>query len=147
MRQGAKFAAGAQDILNDFSFLYENINVQKINTMLISRGTAGDTVFPEQLESKSEQKTHKENKTEENNANETFSSFSAPSDDEPTDYTKNLTASEQLIMDTLMLSPIHADVVCELTGLSPNIVNSSLTLLEMRGLVSSQPGKFFSLKV
>lgn len=165
LRTGAKLAARAADILEDFKYKYENICFDNINTILISR-PALKTDFPvfkegdrkkakeadvkaEASVSMKEEKQVKEENRSKSDANITQKQAQKAEafDDKPTDFTKNLTSTEQIIMESLMLTPICADVICERTGLAPNVVNSSLTLLEMRGLVVSHPGRNFSVKV
>lgn len=124
IKQGAKIITEANDVLKEFDGQYEKLSLE-------NREKAEQTEkhAPEKEEADTQTVYKDESLTEE------------------TDFTKNITSAEQLILDNLMLSPVHIDRLCELTGLAPNIVNSNLTLLEMRGLVKSHPGKNFSLNV
>lgn len=127
IKQGAKIITEANDLLKDFGDDYKKISLRN--------------------EIKKPDIISNEKKDEENAFVSISSKISTASVDEATDFTKNLTQAEQLIMENLMLKPVHIDILCDKTGLSPNILNSNLTILEMRGLVKSHPGKNFSLNV
>lgn len=124
IKQGAKIITSASDILNEYSMFFDNIDIQ--------HAEEEDVVKLESYSVTTDSTTQA--------SEEIF----VESD---TDFTKNLTPVEETLLKNLKMTPIHIDALCEATSLSINIVNSSLTILEMRGLVSSYPGKKFSLKV
>lgn len=145
IKQGAKIVTESYDVIKEFTDLYENVTKEPKTTKKAPKKEDNKNA-----ESKNVIKTAEEPENEKDFVEITVnpaSFLSVDDDDEPTDFKQNITRSEQTILDNLMLSPIHIDRLCEITGFAPNIVSSSLTILEMRGLVKSHPGKNFSLKV
>ena len=55
----------------------------------------------------------------------------------------DLTDNESKIMNCLSKTPLHIDSLCRSTGCSIKELNSILTMLELRGLVTQLPGKQF----
>lgn len=59
-----------------------------------------------------------------------------------TDYNNLcLTKQEEFVLNSLDYEPTELDVLCEKTGLKANELNSLLTLLELKGLISHISGK------
>jgi DNA processing protein len=58
-----------------------------------------------------------------------------------------LSPDEQAIVSVLAQGQRHVDDVIDETGLTPARVLSSLTLLEVKGYVTQQPGKRFDLNI
>ncbi|MBP3337260.1 MAG: DNA-processing protein DprA [Clostridia bacterium] len=154
IKQGAKIVTEGYDVIKEFADLYSNVTLspQEVKTAPEAKANPQKEEIEsyaqpkETKEAKKAEKKEKSKETPEISLNP--SSFLTVDDsDEEADFSKNVTSAEQAILDNLMLSPIHIDRLCEITGLSPHMANSSLTLLEMRGLVKSHPGKNFSLKV
>ncbi len=66
---------------------------------------------------------------------------------EPTLFTvAPVTESENNVLAVLTETPVSFDKIVEITGLGTDVVSSSLTLLELRGEVSSYYGNLYSLK-
>ncbi len=51
---------------------------------------------------------------------------------------------EKEIYELLAAEPLHFDVLCERTGIAPGELSASLTMLELAGVVSRQPGDWYS---
>ena len=67
--------------------------------------------------------------------------------DEPNIFTvAPITDGESEVLHVLTKTPVSLDKIVELTGLGTDVVSSSLTLLELRGTVSSYYGNLYSLK-
>lgn len=60
---------------------------------------------------------------------------------------EGLSAEEKAIVDNLSLTPTHIDELNRRCGLDTAKLNSLLTLLEMKGVIRSQPGKNFVLEI
>lgn len=60
---------------------------------------------------------------------------------------QNLPDEEQKILDCLSITPTHVDTLSEKTGLRPEVLNATLTMLEMKGLVKQIAGRHFLLNV
>ncbi len=60
---------------------------------------------------------------------------------------QDLPTEEKKILDCLSLTPTHVDTIAEKTGLPPEVLNSSLTMLEMQGIVKQLAGRHFLLNV
>ncbi len=60
---------------------------------------------------------------------------------------KNLTEDERTVVELLQKGQLHVDDVIDQSGLPPARVLSSLTLLEVKGYVTQQPGKRFELNI
>jgi len=70
----------------------------------------------------------------------------SPSADVNVESLESFTDIEQKILDLVVLKRIHIDDLISSTGLSSSVILSSLTTMELRGIVEQHPGKFFSLK-
>ncbi len=53
---------------------------------------------------------------------------------------------EKKILDILRYEDLHIDTISEKTGISMDIVNSLLIIMELKGLIIQVPGKVFKLK-
>lgn len=60
---------------------------------------------------------------------------------------QSLPPEEKAIVDCLSLTPSHVDTLAEKTGLPVQQLNASLTLLEMKGMISQLAGRHFVLKL
>lgn len=60
---------------------------------------------------------------------------------------QSLPKEEKAIVDCLSLTPSHVDTLAEKTGLPVHQLNASLTLLEMKGMISQLAGRHFVLKL
>ncbi len=60
---------------------------------------------------------------------------------------KNFTEPQRAIIVTIAGQPLHIDDIISITQLSPQIVSAQLTLLELSGIVSQLPGKYFNANV
>ncbi len=58
---------------------------------------------------------------------------------------KGLDENERKIVDSICEEPIHIDKITEKTGLSMQVVNALLIVMELKGLVRQNPGKIFEL--
>lgn len=58
-----------------------------------------------------------------------------------------LTEKQLKIVSCMNKASIHVDDIIELSGLSASEVLSELTLLQIKGFVSQEPGKRFTLKI
>ncbi len=66
---------------------------------------------------------------------------------EPTLFTvAPMTDGERRVLDVIDETPVSLDKIVEMSGLGTDIVSSSLTLLELRGTVSSYYGNLYSLR-
>ncbi len=59
----------------------------------------------------------------------------------------NLTQDETDLVEILRNGQLHVDYIIEISGIPPARVLSSLTLLEVKGYVTQQPGKRFELNL
>ncbi len=57
-----------------------------------------------------------------------------------------MTDGERRVLDVIDETPVSLDKIVEMSGLGTDIVSSSLTLLELRGTVSSYYGNLYSLR-
>lgn len=57
----------------------------------------------------------------------------------------NLTGAQEIIYNTLMSGPKHPSEIVQLTNLSMSVVNSTMTMLEMRGVVINTGKGTFAL--
>lgn len=60
---------------------------------------------------------------------------------------QTLTPDELVLVETLKDGQLHVDDIIDKSGLPPAIVLASLTLLEVKGYVTQQPGKRFDLNL
>ena len=102
---------------------------------------------------KTASKTKKDTSLHAENKNTGFGEPSAPEkrlfteSPEPTLFTvAPMTDGENGVLKVLTKTPMSLDKIVETTGLGTDIVSSSLTLLELRGTVSSYYGNLYSLK-
>ncbi|MBE5785658.1 MAG: DNA-protecting protein DprA [Clostridiales bacterium] len=117
LRSGhAKFTAAAEDILEEY------------------RGVGLAKKQPEPKVKKEETKTRK--KTAKTAAIKT---------EIPEKETEALTAEQQLILSILSEGAKNFDELCEITGLSASLLNSTLTELEFSGIMKQSPGRVYSL--
>ena len=92
------------------------------------------------------EKTNKTVKTEENASSVPERRLFAETP-EPNLFTvAPITDGESEVLNVLTKTPVSLDKIVELTGLGTDVVSSSLTLLELRGTVSSYYGNLYSLK-
>lgn len=59
---------------------------------------------------------------------------------------ENLNGQEKTIFDAVLPGRIHIDDLIAATGLSSAELLSSLTTMELKGIIAQHPGKFFSVK-
>jgi DNA processing protein len=78
--------------------------------------------------------------------NTTLKPACAPDTGEVVKHAEILTGIDQEIFDRVSKGRIHIDDLIASTGLLPADILSSLTKMELKGIVDQYPGKFFSLK-
>ena len=61
------------------------------------------------------------------------------------DLFKDLTEEEKHIISKLSLTPINFDMLLAATGVTPDKLTSTITMLEIKGKVKTHPGKSFTL--
>ncbi|MCL5018977.1 MAG: DNA-processing protein DprA [Patescibacteria group bacterium] len=59
---------------------------------------------------------------------------------------ENLSSTDRQIIEILSNSSLHIDDLISVTGLSPSDILSSLTTLELNGIIKQHPGMYFSLQ-
>ncbi|MGD0278602.1 MAG: DNA-processing protein DprA [Smithella sp.] len=67
-------------------------------------------------------------------------------EDMTNNHAETLNEADQKIIDFITKSRIHVDDLISSTGLSSAYILSALTTMELKGIVTQHPGKFFSLK-
>ena len=58
-----------------------------------------------------------------------------------------LSDEEKRIVENLSLTPVSVDALCAASGLSAEVLNSQLTMLEIKGFITSLPGRHYCLKI
>ena len=58
-----------------------------------------------------------------------------------------LTEAQLKIVAAMGADPIHIDDLTDATGMEPSVMLAELTMLQIEGIVSQQPGKRFTLNI
>lgn len=90
-------------------------------------------------------KPQKEEKPKRKRARKAATAAVQPVEKEAAPEREELTAQQRQICDILAQGPKSFDELCELTGLSVPLLNSTLTELEFSGIMKQSPGRVFSL--
>lgn len=134
LKDGAKPVTEGWDVMSEFAKLYPD---------KIKRSTEripGTCVKPEQNEPVKTEKTHKDTKKV----------IDKPDTTEYIDLKKQLeglSQSQLSIVSAMDREAMQVDEIIERTGLSPAKVLADLTLLQLKGCVSQQSGKRFTLNI
>lgn len=134
LKDGAKPVTEGWDVMSEFAKLYPD---------KIKRSTEripGTCVKPEQNEPVITEKTHKDTKKV----------IDKPDTTEYIDFKKQLeglSQSQLSIVSAMDREAMQVDEIIERTGLSPAKVLADLTLLQLKGCVSQQSGKRFTLNI
>ncbi len=134
LKDGAKPVTEGWDVMSEFAKLYPD---------KIKRSTEripGTCVKPEQNEPVITEKTHKDTKKV----------IDKPDTTEYIDLKKQLeglSQSQLSIVSAMDRKAMQVDEIIERTGLSPAKVLADLTLLQLKGCVSQQSGKRFTLNI
>lgn len=134
LKDGAKPVTEGWDVMSEFAKLYPD---------KIKRSTEripGTCVKPEQNEPVITEKTHKDTKKV----------IDKPDTTEYIDLKKQLeglSQSQLSIVSAMDREAMQVDEIIERTGLSPAKVLADLTLLQLKGCVSQQSGKRFTLNI
>lgn len=134
LKDGAKPVTEGWDVMSEFAKLYPD--KIKRSTERIS----GTCVKPEQNEPVITEKTHKDTKKV----------IDKPDTTEYIDLKKQLeglSQSQLSIVSAMDREAMQVDEIIERTGLSPAKVLADLTLLQLKGCVSQQSGKRFTLNI
>lgn len=134
LKDGAKPVTEGWDVMSEFAKLYPD---------KIKRSTEripGTCVKPEQNEAVKTEKTHKDTKKV----------IDKPDTTEYIDLKKqleSLSETQLAIVSAMDREAMQVDEIIERTGLSPAKVLADLTLLQIKGCVSQQSGKRFTLNI
>ena len=134
LKDGAKPVTEGWDVMSEFAKLYP----EKIKRS--TERIPGTCVKPEQSEPVKTEKTHKDNKKV----------IDKPDSTEYIDLKKqleSLSPSQLSIVSAMDREAMQVDEIIERTHLSPAKVLADLTLLQLKGCVSQQSGKRFTLNI
>ncbi len=134
LKDGAKPVTEGWDVMSEFAKLYP----EKIKRS--TERIPGTCVKPEQSEFVKTEKTHKDNKKV----------IDKPDSTEYIDLKKqleSLSPSQLSIVSAMDREAMQVDEIIERTHLSPAKVLADLTLLQLKGCVSQQSGKRFTLNI
>ena len=134
LKDGAKPVTEGWDVMSEFAKLYP----EKIKRS--TERIPGTCVKPEQNEPVKTEKTHKDAKKV----------IDKPDTTEYIDLKKqleSLSPSQLTIVSAMDREAMQVDEIIERTGLSPAKVLADLTLLQLKGCVSQQSGKRFTLNI
>lgn len=134
LKDGAKPVTEGWDVMSEFVKLYP----EKIKRS--TERIPGTCVKPEQSELVKTEKTHKDNKKV----------IDKPDSTEYIDLKKqleSLSPSQLSIVSAMDREAMQVDEIIERTHLSPAKVLADLTLLQLKGCVSQQSGKRFTLNI
>lgn len=134
LKDGAKPVTEGWDVMSEFVKLYP----EKIKRS--TERIPGTCVKPEQSEPVKTEKTHKDNKKV----------IDKPDSTEYIDLKKqleSLSPSQLSIVSAMDREAMQVDEIIERTHLSPAKVLADLTLLQLKGCVSQQSGKRFTLNI
>lgn len=134
LKDGAKPVTEGWDVMSEFAKLYP----EKIKHS--TERIPGTCVKPEQNEPVITEKTHKDTKKV----------IDKPDTTEYIDLKKQLeglSQSQLSIVSAMDREAMQVDEIIERTGLSPAKVLADLTLLQLKGCVSQQSGKRFTLNI
>lgn len=129
IRQGAHLVSSALDILTEYQEEYIHIFDNAVNN---------EHDIKNKRETLSQRNMSADSKT-------TEVLPSLPSVDNA--VYRALPPEEKAIVDALSLVPSHVDTLAEKTGLDVSKLNASLTLLEMKGLVTQLAGRHYILNI
>ena len=134
LKDGAKPVTEGWDVMSEFAKLYPD-KVKKSTERI-----PGTCIKPEQTEPVKTEKTHKNTKKV----------IDKPDSAEYIDLKKqleSLTGSQLSIVSAMDREAMQVDEIIERTCLSPAKVLADLTLLQLKGCVSQQSGKRFTLNI
>lgn len=134
LKDGAKPVTEGWDVMSEFAKLYPEKIKRSIERI------PGTCVKPEQNEPVVTEKTHKDTKKV----------IDKPDTTEYIDLKKQLeglSETQLSIVSAMDREAMQVDEIIERTGLSPAKVLADLTLLQLKGCVSQQSGKRFTLNI
>lgn len=132
IKAGAKLVESAEDILDEYDFEIKHLQIPVQNSEYENLKTAESVAVSETKEQNKEQVTAVNNV------------ITVTIDDAK--Y-QGLNESEKKIIELLIKDTMHIDEIARQSELAVAKLNSSLTILEMKGLISQLPGKNFRLNI
>ena len=61
-------------------------------------------------------------------------------------FENNLSKEETLILKIIGIEPLHVDKICEITKMPMNQILSTISMLEIQGIIKNIGGKFTVIK-
>lgn len=148
LREGAIFAENGWDVLREYEALFPD----KISA-------SGPGKVPDEMHTPEENEAEKDEKPEngkngQEDGGKSFFRLRVPvrkaekrSAGLLREQLSGLTENQLKIVSGMNKASMHVDDIIELSGLSASEVLSELTLLQIKGFVSQEPGKRFTLKI
>ncbi|MBR4949404.1 MAG: DNA-processing protein DprA [Clostridia bacterium] len=129
IKNGAKLVTSAMDILEEYTYMYGDkldIEYDETETIVPTSRKEEDNYIVEVVDYSKKTSSEEEERKQK--------------------FINSLTDVQKMIYDVITDKPIHIDEIINITGENVARVSSSLTILEIYGLIKMMPGKYYVRK-